>query len=203
MNKARARLSQKYNVTSVYDVALTTVPLIIETARATTTMVTSSTTMKMMAAKETTTVPSMTQKSTIATTTTTMTTTSRLTTTKSTTLSTPRFSSTLSRSSPTTTLPPTITEPNTKIFRKHSQNNGLSNVINRGREKMSVTSTHSSINVFSTPLSEGNHRIVFQHTTPTSTTRRPVFLANSKSRSPKTTTPPQGKNKFYVSFWRY
>lgn len=201
MNKARARLSQKYNVTSVYDVALTTAPLIIETARTMTTLVTSSTTMKMMAAKETTTVPSMTRKSTIATTATTVkttiTTTSRPTTTKSTIVSTARFSSTLPKSSPTTTLLPTITEPNTKIFFRHYQNNGLSNVINRGREKVSGTSTHSSINVFLTPLSEGNHRIVFEHTTPTTTTRRPVFLANSKSRSPKTTIPPQGKNKFF------
>lgn len=184
MNKVRARLSKKHNITSVYDEVLTTLPDVIET-RTVTTMYSTTTAMTTL---ETTRVSTTTRATTAATTTRATTTTARTTTTPTTTVSTTTPSTTTTTTTPATTTTTMMTvrttEPNTKIFR--SNNNGLSHVINRGREKMSVTTTHTP-SVFLTALSEGNHRIIFEKITESTTTKRPVFLSNAKSRSPKPT----------------
>ncbi len=180
MNKVRARLSSPQpTITDVYEEERTTLPPVME-IQTTTATTTSSTTSKT------------TTRSTTASTTVTSTT---MATTKVTSpvtfVSTVAKTTTLKSSSVTPATTARTSEPNTKIFR--SSNNGLSNVINRGREKLHIITSPSPVTVFLTPLTEGSHRIGFEKTITTTTTRKPVFLANSKPRTTKPTMPPHGK----------
>lgn len=200
MNKVRARLFlRKSNVTNLYDSKLTTVPQIIEIEKTIATKeftltaavsITEKPTMKMEATTKSST-KSTSTPTTAAVMTTIRTSRAKIISTfldaisQTTTLKTNNIFSSIIASQMTT-------EPNTKIFRKHSNNNGLSYVINRGREKPSAFTTQLSPNGFFTVLSEGNYRIAFEKTTPM-TSRKPVSFTTAKSHIPKSTITTQSK----------
>ncbi|XP_065216009.1 uncharacterized protein Gfrl isoform X2 [Planococcus citri] len=195
MNKVRARLSRKHNITSIYDDVLTTLPDVIETRTITTAYHTTSST--AMITSPTTTTTTRTPP-TIAATTPSTTTMASTTTTMPTTITTQTTTTKATTTTTTTTTPrPTAavvirsTEPNTKIFR--ASYNGLSHIFssNRSREKSSYATTHSP-SVFFTALTKGNHKIIFEEVTEGTTTKKPVFISNAKSRSPKPTVPLPG-----------
>ncbi|KAL6994690.1 hypothetical protein U1Q18_046845 [Sarracenia purpurea var. burkii] len=191
MNKVRARLSRKHNVSSIYDEVLTTVPDVIETRTITTAYTTSSTAM-MTTTKTTTTTTTRAPPPTTVTTpsTTTIPSTTPSTTTQTTTT---RATTTTTTTTPSPTVAGVVrsTEPNTKMCRANY--NGLSQFFNfnRSREKASFATTHSP-SVFFTALTKGNHKIMFEEVTEGTTTKRPVFISNAKSRSPKPTVPLPG-----------
>lgn len=190
MNKVRASMSlHKHSSNSISTSSSSTYAMTIPTT--TTSLVvtrTTSTTTRTTIPPSTTT--TTTSKPTTRAVRTTRPTTPSTTTTK---LST-RATSPATSSTQSTTR---TTEPNTQIFRKHSSNNGLSNVISRGRDKSAMHATQAPLNAFLTPVAEDKRRV----TTLSTTTKHYNYFANLRTRA-RPTISPQGelfirwKNKF-------
>ncbi|KAK7601256.1 hypothetical protein V9T40_008697 [Parthenolecanium corni] len=180
MNKVRASMSlHKHSSNSISTSSSSTYAMTIPTT--TTSLVvtrTTSTTTRTTIPPSTTT--TTTSKPTTRAVRTTRPTTPSTTTTK---LST-RATSPATSSTQSTTR---TTEPNTQIFRKHSSNNGLSNVISRGRDKSAMHATQAPLNAFLTPVAEDKRRV----TTLSTTTKHYNYFANLRTRA-RPTISPQG-----------
>lgn len=177
MNKVRASMSLHKHSSNSISTSSSTYAM-STSSRTTSMVVTTSTTTRTTTLSTTTTTTS--KPTTRAVRTTRPTTPSTTTTTLSTRATLPTTSSTQSTTR--------TTEPNTQIFRKHSSNNGLSNVISRGRDKSAMHATPVPSNPFSTPVAEDRRRI----TTPSTTTKHSAHFSNSRIRT-RPTIPPQGK----------